>query len=229
MLCFQKLYLLFVSVYYELGGSNTATATLSFTISSVTLVASNTRSFEIKVSQIECTSRTRPPSGCFQYHTGLTGTIKTFNYDATSAATRVHLATQRYSICIRQEEGMCCNQYSLCDYTAKAAAIATDSWSLHSAGTGAINADTGTNCIADHIQIDGAQLTCNSGYGVHVASKICGLIFGAQNVAMMTVHSESICDCSAPFSIDIYTDSIAETDTATTRRGLCLDYQMIPC
>ena len=208
MLCFQKLYLLFVSVYYELGGSNTATATLSFTISSVTLVASNTRSFEIKVSQIECTSRTRPPSGCFQYHTGLTGTIKTFNYDATSSATRAHLASQRYSICIRQEEGMCCTQYSLCDYTATAAAINTDSWSLDSDAATAISVETGTLCAADFIQIDGAQSTCNAGYGAQVTSNICGLIFGAQTVTAQTVHSESICDCSAPFSVDVVTDAI---------------------
>ena len=93
ILSFIKLFL--IPVYYELGREASATATLAFTISSVTLVAGNTRSFEIKVSQIPCAASYRPPSGCFQYHTGLTGTIKTFNYDATAATTRIHLASQR--------------------------------------------------------------------------------------------------------------------------------------
>ena len=43
-----------------------------------------------------------------QYQYGLTGTIKTFNFDAT---TYQHLASQSYAHCIRQEAGYCCVQY----------------------------------------------------------------------------------------------------------------------
>ena len=40
------------------------------------------RSWEIKVTQIDCCNPARPDdSGCFQYHTGLTGRVKTFNFD----------------------------------------------------------------------------------------------------------------------------------------------------
>ena len=86
----------------------------------------------IQITQIPCISNNRPPSGCFQYHTGLTGQIKTFNWDATTTANYQHLASQRYSICIRQEEGMCCVQYTLCDFLSLATGNPDDqpSWAL---------------------------------------------------------------------------------------------------
>ena len=54
----------------------------------------------------------RPPNGCLQYQEGLTGTIKTFNFDASSTEYQ-HLGSQSYAHCIRQEEGYCCVQYQV--------------------------------------------------------------------------------------------------------------------
>ena len=62
------------------------------------------------MSQIPCGSRFTPPSGCLQYHTGLDGRFSTFNFN--DAATG-HLADQRYSICVRAEEGFCCVEYQV--------------------------------------------------------------------------------------------------------------------
>ena len=53
----------------------------------------------------------RPPNGCLQYQTGLTGRITTFNFAATDS--QQHLASQSYSHCIRQEAGFCCIQYQV--------------------------------------------------------------------------------------------------------------------
>ena len=44
----------------------------------------------------------RPPSGCLQWETGVTGRFSTFNYQDVDG---VHLRNQDYSYCIRQEYG----------------------------------------------------------------------------------------------------------------------------
>ena len=49
-----------------------------------------------------------PPNGCLQYHTGIDGRFKTFNFDGDTVQ---HLRNQDYRICIRQEEGMKIEQY----------------------------------------------------------------------------------------------------------------------
>ena len=73
----------------DVGTTCTGTATLAFSFSTV---SSTTRQWEMKVTQIPCSSRTRPDSGCLQYHTGTTGRFETFNF-ADSAST--HLASQK--------------------------------------------------------------------------------------------------------------------------------------
>ena len=57
-----------------------------------------TSAFTIKVTQIECSSRTRAPDGCLQYFTGTTGTIETFNYNSLGG---VLLTNQDYAACVR--------------------------------------------------------------------------------------------------------------------------------
>jgi len=59
------------------------------------------RSWRIKVTQLVC--GLAPPSCCFQYYTGTTGQIFSFNWQNT--ARPLHLANQNYQICIRQEKG----------------------------------------------------------------------------------------------------------------------------
>ena len=53
-----------------------------------------------------------PTNGCLQYQTGLTGRIKTFNFDSTGTAQQ-HLASQFYASCIRLRQGFCCVQYQV--------------------------------------------------------------------------------------------------------------------
>merc|ERR1739844_116368 len=87
-------------VYVDLGTSSSDTATLAFAFNTGSTTA--TRAWEIKVAQIPCGSTSDPPTGCLQYHTGITGRFETFNYPATSES---HLPSQEYSVRIRQEEG----------------------------------------------------------------------------------------------------------------------------
>ena len=62
--------------------------------------------FYSSLSQIECGSLFAPPTGCLEYYTGLTGTIKSWNYDDTNSL-GTHPADAAYSICIRREKGFC--------------------------------------------------------------------------------------------------------------------------
>ncbi|TRY67362.1 hypothetical protein TCAL_15826 [Tigriopus californicus] len=82
---------------YGSGCSGNAKLDFSFT------GAASTRIFEIKATQA--------PDGCLQYHTNLDGRFETFNFAPTDEN---HLKDQNYAICIRQELGYCCVEYSVC-------------------------------------------------------------------------------------------------------------------
>lgn len=61
------------------------------------------RSWSIRVTQLECGSSNLAPSGCTQYYYGSsTGLLKSYNFDGG-----YHLANQRQNICIRREKGNC--------------------------------------------------------------------------------------------------------------------------
>ena len=79
-------------VYVEMGRGSTDTATLAFTFST----SSTARTWEIKATQIPCGASYRPPDGCLQYHTTLSGRFQTFNFAETTTTSQVHLAAQKY-------------------------------------------------------------------------------------------------------------------------------------
>lgn len=95
-------------VYID-AGTGTNAATLALT-TAATPAADGTKSWRIKVSQIECTSIDRAPPGCLQWFRGVTNVFTSFNWDGTSTTSR-ELANQNYKICFRQEEGMCKIKY----------------------------------------------------------------------------------------------------------------------
>lgn len=94
-------------IYVDIGAESGDSVKLAFTFEG----ESSLRSWEIKVGQIPCASPSAPPQGCLQWLTGLKGQLTTFNFASTEDN---HLANQGYSICIRQEAGFCCVQYSTC-------------------------------------------------------------------------------------------------------------------
>merc|ERR1719483_1210248 len=49
---------------------------------------------------IECGSLALPPQGCLQYHTGIAGQVRSFNFNSNSYQ---HLSNQNYQACIRRE------------------------------------------------------------------------------------------------------------------------------
>jgi len=202
-------------IYVEMGNSgSTDTATLAFTFSE----ASTLRTWEIKATQVPCGSSSRQPEGCLQYHTTISGRFQTFNF--ADAAKQIHLADQNYGICIRQEDGYCCIQYSLCADAA--------SWSL---AMGAATSAADTLCSEDYVGISGASSNCNApNGGGTLHNRLCGAIFSAE--ILSEIPATVICDCTTPFIVQVYTeDTVAAIAPAAgaEARGLCLEYQQLPC
>ncbi|XP_071553097.1 uncharacterized protein [Panulirus ornatus] len=71
-------------------------------------------SWDIEVQQVPCDSDELAPTGCNQYFTELSGTVKSFNYGSKPSSKRHrngnpgsrHLQ-ETYTICVRQEPGYC--------------------------------------------------------------------------------------------------------------------------
>lgn len=200
-------------IYMEMGNSgSTDTATLAFTFSGTSTV----RTWEIKATQIPCGARYRQPEGCLQWHTTLTGRFQTFNFAETT--TPQHLASQNYGICIRNEANYCCIQYALCSDS--------NSYSLDNVNAAA---KQDSECAEDFIEIDGVGATCSQDSGQVLKTRLCGGP-GLLNVQLDAAQTlTSVCDCSPPFQVSIYTDAAVNTITGATARGVCIEYNQIGC
>ena len=73
--------------------SAAASAMLAFTFAGAAQAIG--RTWEIKVSQIECQNLNRPPSGCLQYHTQTEGRFQTFNFGQANVANYGHISSQK--------------------------------------------------------------------------------------------------------------------------------------
>lgn len=194
-------------VYVEVGKDASATATLDFSFGTSTIA----RSWEIKVTQLECSNPGRPyDSGCLQYFTGTTGRIESFNFPQTTAANQQHLHSQNYNICIRKESGYSCVQYTPCSDT--------PTFSV----SGTATSKTGSNCSTDWLEIQGGT-TC--GGSNTLINRYCGSKFS--NADGGTVDG-SVCDCNSPFSLTFVSNSEAVEAPAATavQRGFCLEYTL---
>jgi hypothetical protein len=70
------------------------------------VITTATRSWDITVTQIECTSPVLPPPGCTEYfYGGGNYILESYNYG--TAGTDFHLGQQHQRMCIRRERGKC--------------------------------------------------------------------------------------------------------------------------
>ena len=94
----------------------------------VTAGQSFSRTFSIKITQIECDSLAKGSSlerflnsllkkiltaanGCLQYYTGVSGSLESFNYNNAAG---LQLSDTDYTICVRMERNFCGIQYNAC-------------------------------------------------------------------------------------------------------------------
>jgi len=212
-------------MYMDIGRDNDATATIEFSFDGDDNMM---RMWEIKVSQITCNADHAPPSRCLQYHTGLTGTITTFNWMGNGNIEQ-HLANQDYSVCIRQEEGFCCTQYRVCEDD--------NSFSLSTGDAAITTGDHDNLCTLDYVGIEGSSDVCDAGRPVSVSSRYCGTFLS--RVAGENAANRPVCDCSAPFHLDIFTNAISDVplmpgmpampNNVSPSKGVCITYRQLPC
>ncbi|XP_059083874.1 uncharacterized protein LOC131881118 isoform X2 [Tigriopus californicus] len=199
-------------IYVDLGQANTATADLDFSFTGESTI----RNWDIKVTQIPC-GNTAAPNGCLQYHFGLSGRLTSFNFNPTNDN---HLASQNYNVCIDQEDGFCCVEYTQC--------TDTDSFSL-STGTSTIDTAQqkvlfGSLCSLDFVIIEGSSGACNMGTGGVSNNRYCGSFLGS--TAMATTGSP-ICDCTSPFQVGIRTDELADGSAAINSKASRGEFQAL--
>lgn len=179
------------------------------------------RDWDIKVDQIPCTGPTSPREGCFQYHTELTGQIKTFNFDGPTG----HLANQRYSSCIRQAEGYCCVEYQICPPPIMNSFTIDQTTNPMREGTCGTLAND-----ADFLIIAGASASCSTDPNRRLRSKFCGNTF---NVVENPTMSAPVCDCSPPFEVSFVTDGAVPMPNNQVQmivpQGVCLVYRQVLC
>jgi len=101
-------------------------------------ISEATRSWDISVQQIECTSLTLPPVGCTQYFWGSgVATLQSFNWRSSPSATPtafagVHLAQQHQRFCIRRERGNCvgCFMGAVIDFQVSGAPNSAETYTM---------------------------------------------------------------------------------------------------
>jgi len=87
----------------DTDGTTCVTATFSFGL------ANQQRNYEIHVIQYDRLNPMGGPPNCLQYYTGLTGTVRSFNWVNVMST---HLANQFYDVCIRPEATRCVTCWS---------------------------------------------------------------------------------------------------------------------
>lgn len=154
-------------MYFDAGITNAAGTVTINTVS--TAAAGSTKSWRIKVSQIECSSSVRAPNGCLQYYLENVNTISSFNWDGSTTRSGTDggtLANMDYRACIRQNKGMCTVEWSPATVTsgdsfdlANNMGDDTAQHQITANGCASIDAAIGTLSAGDNfVQIPGAVI-----------------------------------------------------------------------
>ncbi|XP_018377834.1 PREDICTED: uncharacterized protein LOC108770662 [Trachymyrmex cornetzi] len=217
-------------MYIDTGVGPTNPVTLTF----VTSGNSFSRSWKVRISQIRCSTIYRAEEGCLQYFTGVSGQIKSFNYDPMIG---LQLSNQDYSICIRMERNFCGIQYMACSDDAQemmSTTLSTTNQIMRSNSftltgntqTTQIMSMTGTSCMTDWLSIPCAtNLDRLPSTSMTCVDRLCG---GTFNSETLNLNGSSVISTVKPFRLIFHTDSI-EGPSDVGNRGFCLNYVQQPC
>ncbi|XP_039763573.1 uncharacterized protein LOC120636252 [Pararge aegeria] len=211
------------TLFVDFNGNAAITITVT-----ATLATTFTRRWNIRLTQLGCDCPGIAPNGCLQYYTGVSGTIRGFNY-GTAANTALsaslvtgtrQLANLNYGICIRMEAGFCQIQYAQAandpfSFTLTGDVDGADNTVLGTA-VGAVN---GAACTTDFVVIPNPVLP---GTLTPVnTDRFCGLGF----VSVQTG--------AKPFVLYVVTDTnegaTANSPPDVANRGFSLTYTEIAC
>ena len=195
------------------------------------------RGWKILVTQIPCDCAdsqlpdTMAPTGCLQYHKGITGTISSFNFHGTilnyepcyfgnettcgAPIWTGHLNGLDYSTCIRSAPGYCGIAFTQAD---------AESFQLSSLDNG--NTPTPMNgevsCSEDYLFIPRGQHPADITQ-LYTEERYCGQVMGNRLAGPVLSYAK-------PFLVMTRTDeSETLSGVALNNRGYELNYQQIPC
>ncbi|KAK9496784.1 hypothetical protein O3M35_012977 [Rhynocoris fuscipes] len=208
-------------MYIDAGTGPTNPITLTV----VTSGPSFARNWKMKVCQIPCSSTYRAEEGCLQYFTGVSGQIKSYNYDPVSG---LQLSNQDYSACIRIERNFCGIQYSACPDPSnnRSSSFTMSGVTVGNAPVTSMVGGIGPNsCNADWIIIPCAM---NQGRPPSTpptcVDRICGGTFSSE----VSTTPATVFSTVKPFRIIVHTDNV-EAPNDMGNRGFCLNYVQQPC
>jgi len=193
-----------------------------------------TRSWTIRVTQLECGSDNLPPSGCTQYFFGSdTGTVSTYNYDGG-----FHLANQNQVQCIRREKGNCKICYAAVAYNDFALSGGTDfKFMTKSCCSYGIDGVAG---YYDCVIIDGISSKSGKLLGKTV-DNFCGLAgLATKSTVVVTANAAvadkmaTLCTKRQPFRLQFQSDNFENSADEVskgklTQIGYNLAYTMSTC
>jgi len=203
------------------------------------------RAWKVKVSQIPCgcveSKVKRAPDGCLQYFNGISGSIKSFNYDQVGCFSNDHICEPTnlescdiyagytgqlnnldYAACIEQEYGFCGTEYYQ--------ALEPGSFSLSNSTNLNENfqdsvvdgARTGDSCSSDYLLLPGGH--CKNDKTHYSTDRFCGNTLGVGNLR------QPIISYSRPFLFRVVTDKDEITSSIDyMNRGFHLKYHQLPC
>merc|ERR1719219_380257 len=198
--------------------------------------AATTSAFTIKVTQIECSSKTVAPNGCLQYFTEDTGTIETFNYNSAAG---VLLVNQDYSSCVRTGRTYC----AICYYSSSFKLSVPNA--IAAIGSFGVDTNCGTASTTayanaggyDHVVIPGGQCAPATGGATNLLNdKYCGTQLNcltAVPAVTTAATAGTVCSNQRPFKISVKSDDreyhnpTALSEAVTGRNvGFSLSYYM---
>jgi len=209
-------------MYVDMGLSTNSPVVLTV----VSAGNSFSRSFSVKVTQIECDSLAKAADGCLQYFTGVSGQMFSFNYNDAAG---LQLSNTDYSMCVRMERNFCGIQYTACPDTIN---TAPQSFSI-SGGTNT-GSQVGTGCSTDWLTIPCATNTndpfAQNGTPVVCVDRICGQVFNSAQTSSGSPNVP-VYSFSKPFHIYVHTDSLegSSSPPESLNRGFCLNFVQQPC
>jgi len=217
-------------LYFDAGVTNAA-GTVAI-VTNAANAAGGTKSWRIKVSQIECDSTTRAPNGCLQYFLENTNTIQTFNWDGETARAGADgglLSAQDYRACIRQNAGMCSIQWAESVVTGTADAF---DFNVITAANAAKAQHTIAQCSdgtagKSYVQIPGASISNNPTLDTFCGSKLSNFadIIAATGLAANgAIQSGAVIATGVPFEI-----RFVSIGAANAEAGASLVATQIPC
>jgi len=162
--------------------------------------------WNIHIEQISCYSQWKPQDGCFQYFTGTSGYVKSFNYD-----NGVQLSDQEYTVCIRAELGYCSIAW---------ASVSSTSFKLSGPST-SLASVAGDLCTNDYIVLQSGGSALPPTPAPARYDRFCGGLLAADGgTSTITIYTQKL-----PFNMIVNfdgteTDPISPTPTAYTENSL---------